>query len=274
MEAEACKPVMDPDSADPTCLLLREDRDGVTTLSLNRPNQANALSEELMGALQAALDAAGAEPSVRVVVIAAVGRAFSAGHDLKQMRAHPERGYYEALFARCRRLMLTLREIPQPVIAKVQWLATAAGCQLVASCDLAVAASDARFATSGINVGLFCATPAVPLSRDVSRKRAFEMLMTGEFIDAQTARDWGLVNRVVPAHQLDAEVAALAREITSKSRVAVETGKRMFHRQLEMTLDEATAYAAEVMARNMLAEDAGEGIDAFLERRAPVWKGR
>ena len=265
---------MDARSADPNCLLLRDDRDGITTLTLNRPDRANALSEELIGALQAALDAVGADPGVRVVVIAAAGRAFSAGHDLKQMRAHPERGYYEALFGRCRRLMTTLREIPQPVIAKVQGLATAAGCQLVASCDLAVAASDARFATSGINVGLFCATPAVPLSRNVSRKRAFEMLMTGEFIDAETARDWGLVNRVVPAHQLDGEVAALAGAITSKSRVAVETGKRMFHRQLEMTLDEATAYAAEVMARNMLAEDAGEGIDAFLGRRAPVWKGR
>jgi enoyl-CoA hydratase/carnithine racemase len=266
--------VRDPDRADPTCLLLREDRDGVTTLSLNRPNQANALSEELIDALQAALDAVGADASVRVVVIAAVGRAFSAGHDLKQMRAHPERGYYEALFGRCRRLMTSLREIPQPVIAKVQGLATAAGCQLVASCDLAVAASDARFATSGIDVGLFCATPAVPLSRDVSRKRAFEMLMTGEFIDAETARDWGLVNRVVPARQLGAEVAALARVIASKSRVAVETGKRMFYRQLEMTLDEATAYAAEVMARNMMAEDAGLGIDAFLAKRPPVWKHR
>jgi len=265
---------MDPGSADRTCLLLRDDRDGVTTLSLNRPGQANALSEELIDALQAALDSVGADPSARVVVIAAEGRAFCAGHDLKQMRSHPERGYYEALFGRCRRLMTTLREIPQPVIAKVQGLATAAGCQLVASCDLAVAASDTRFATSGINVGLFCATPAVPLSRDVSRKRAFEMLMTGGFIDAETARDWGLVNRVVPAQQLDAEVDALAREIRSKSRVAVETGKRMFYRQLEMTLDEATAYAAEVMARNMLAEDAAEGIDAFIGKRTPVWKGR
>ncbi|HEY8153591.1 MAG TPA: enoyl-CoA hydratase [Myxococcota bacterium] len=265
---------MESRSAEANCLLLRDDRDGVTTLSLNRPNQANALSEELIAALQTALDSVGPDAGVRVVVIAAEGRAFSAGHDLKQMRSHPERGYYEALFGRCRRLMTSLREIPQPVIAKVQGLATAAGCQLVASCDLAVASSDARFATSGINVGLFCATPAVPLSRDVSRKRAFEMLMTGGFIDAETARDWGLVNRVVPPDQLDAEVAALAREIASKSRVAVETGKRMFHRQLEMTLDEATAYAAEVMARNMLAEDAGEGIDAFIGKRAPVWKGR
>jgi enoyl-CoA hydratase/carnithine racemase len=261
-------------SADQPPLLLRDACDGVATLRLNRPDQANALSEQLIAELQQALDAIGADPQLRVVVIAAEGRAFCAGHDLKQMRSHPERGYYEALFARCRRLMTTLREIPQPVIAKVQGLATAAGCQLVASCDLAVASSEARFATSGIDVGLFCATPAVPLSRNVSRKRAFELLMTGDFIDAETARDWGLVNRVVPAHALDAEVAALAGAICSKSRVAVETGKRMFHRQLEMTLDEATAYAAEVMARNMLAEDAGEGIDAFLAKRKPVWKGR
>ncbi len=265
---------MDARATESTDPLLRDDRDGVATLRLNRPNRANALSEELIGALQVALDEIGPDAGIRVVVIAAEGRAFSAGHDLKQMRQHPERGYYDALFGRCRRLMTTLREIPQPVIAKVQGLATAAGCQIVASCDLAVAASDARFATSGIDVGLFCATPAVPLSRNVSRKRAFEMLMTGEFIDAETARDWGLVNRVVPAQQLDAEVDALARAIASKSRVAVETGKRMFYRQLEMTLDEATAYAAEVMARNMLAEDAGEGIDAFLGKRAPVWKGR
>ena len=274
MQAEAQRSAMQARGTDPNSLLLRDDRDGVATLRLNRPNQANALSEELIGALQAALDEIAADGGVRVAVIAAEGRAFSAGHDLKQMRAHPERGYYEALFGKCRRLMTTLREIPQPVIAKVQGLATAAGCQLVASCDLAVAASDARFATSGIDIGLFCATPAVPLSRNVSRKRAFEMLMTGAFIDAETARDWGLVNRVVPAQQLDAEVAALAREIASKSRVCVETGKRMFYRQLEMTLDEATAYAAEVMARNMLAEDAGEGIDAFIGKRAPVWKGR
>jgi enoyl-CoA hydratase/carnithine racemase len=274
MQAEAQASAMQARATDPTAPLLRDDRDGVTTLRLNRPNQANALSEELIDALQTALDEIAADKEVRVVVIAGEGRAFSAGHDLKQMREHPERGYYAALFARCRRVMNTLREIPQPVIAQVQGIATAAGCQLVASCDLAVAASDARFATSGINVGLFCATPAVPLSRDVSRKRAFELLMTGEFIDAETARDWGLVNRVVAPDQLGAEVEALAREIASKSRVAVETGKRMFYRQLEMTLDEATAYAAEVMARNMLAEDAGEGIDAFLGKRAPLWKNR
>jgi enoyl-CoA hydratase/carnithine racemase len=265
---------MEARGTDPNALLIREDEGGVVRLRLNRPNQANALSEELIDALQAALDEIGADGRVRVVILAGAGRAFSAGHDLKQMRSHPERGYYAALFGRCRRVMSTLREIPQVVIAKVQGIATAAGCQLVASCDLAVAASDARFATSGINVGLFCATPAVPLSRDVSRKRAFEMLITGEFIDAETARAWGLVNRVVPADQLDAETDALAREIAGKSQVAVETGKRMFYRQLEMTLDEATAYAAEVMARNMLAEDAGEGIDAFIGKRPPVWKGR
>jgi enoyl-CoA hydratase/carnithine racemase len=265
---------MDARSQASTDVLLRDRRDAVATLRLNRPAQANALCEALIDALQAALDELAADPDVRVVVIGAEGRAFCAGHDLKQMRSHPERGYYEALFARCRRLMRTLREIPQPVIARVQGLATAAGCQLVASCDLAVASSAARFATSGIDVGLFCATPAVPLSRDVSRKRAFEMLMTGGFIDAETARDWGLVNRIVPPEELDAAVVGLAREIASKSRVAVETGKRMFYRQLEMTLDEATAYAAEVMARNMLAEDAGLGIDAFLAKRPPDWKHR
>jgi enoyl-CoA hydratase/carnithine racemase len=255
-------------------LVLREDRGGLATLRLNRPNQANALSEQMIEALQAALDAAGRDPDVRVVAIAGAGRAFCAGHDLKQMRERGRPGYYEALFARCRRLMLTLGEISQPVIAQVHGIATAAGCQLVASCDLAVAASDARFATSGINVGLFCATPAVPLSRDVSRKRAFEMLITGEFIDAETARGFGLVNRVVPPEELAEAVAALAGEIMTKSRVAVETGKRMFQRQLEMTLDEASAYAAEVMARNMLADDAGEGIDAFIAKRKPVWKDR
>ena len=265
---------MEARGTDPNALVLRDERDGIVTLRLNRPNQANALSEELIGALQTELDEVAGDPRVRVVVIGSEGRAFSAGHDLKQMRSHPERGYCEALFATCRRLTSSLREMRQPVIAKVQGLATAAGCQLVASCDLAVASSEARFATSGINVGLFCATPAVPLSRDVSRKRSFEMLMTGEFIDAETACAWGLVNRVVPPDQLDAEVEGLAREIASKSRVAVETGKRMFYRQLEMTLDEATAYAAEVMARNMLAEDVGEGIDAFIGKRPPHWKNR
>jgi len=259
---------------DSDALVLREDRGGLATLRLNRPNQANALSEEMIEALQAALDAAGADPRVRVVAIAGEGRAFCAGHDLKQMRAHDRPGYYAELFARCRRLMATLREIPQPVIAQVHGIATAAGCQLVASCDLAVAASDARFATSGINFGLFCATPAVPLSRDVSRKRAFEMLFTGDFIDARTACEWGLVNHVVPAEELADAVAGLAAKIQSKSRVAVETGKRMFQRQLEMTLDEASAYAAEVMARNMLAEDAGVGIDAFIAKRTPIWKDR
>jgi enoyl-CoA hydratase/carnithine racemase len=261
-----------PPAAEP--ILQRDVREGVATLWLNRPNQANAFCEELIDELQSGLDAAAADASVRVVVIGARGRAFSAGHDLKQMREHREPGYYAQLFARCRRLMLRLRDMPQPVIARVQGLATAAGCQLVASCDLAVASSEARFATSGIDVGLFCATPAVPLSRDISRKRAFEMLITGDFIDAETARAWGLVNRVVPPHELDAAVAALTGQIRAKSRVAVETGKRMFQRQLEMTLDEATAFAAEVMARNMLAEDVGEGIDAFLAKRTPVWKGK
>ena len=258
--------------ADSGPVLLRDDVDGIATLTLNRPRQYNALSEELLGALQDALDAVAADPAVRAVVLGARGRAFSAGHDLKEMRRHPDKAYYEALFARCSRLMLTLVRLPQPVIARVHGLATAAGCQLVGSCDLAVAAEEARFATSGIDVGLFCSTPAVALSRNVGRKRSFEMLVTGAFIDARTALEWGLVNRVVPAERLDEEVLALANAIAEKSRTAVATGKEMFYRQLGLDLPEAYDYAAEVMACNMMEEDAGEGIDAFLEKRAPVWK--
>lgn len=258
----------------PAPLLLREDREGVATLTLNRPQQANALSEALLTALQEALDALAREPDVRVVVLAGAGRAFSAGHDLREMRARRERAWYGELFARCSRVMQTLREIPQPVIARVHGVATAAGCQLVASCDLAVAAQEARFATSGIDVGLFCATPAVAVSRNLPRKRAFEILMTGDFLDAETARELGLVNRVVPHTQLDAEVERLARVIAGKSPVAVRAGKRLFYRQLALPLPEAYALAGDVMADNLMAEDAAEGIDAFLARRAPVWRGR
>lgn len=259
-------------SAEP--LLLRSDAGGIATLTLNRPKQYNALSQELLTELQSALDAIEQDASVRVVVIAGNGPAFCAGHDLKQMRATPRREHYDALFAQCSRFMLTLARIPQPVIARVHGIATAAGCQLVAACDLAVAAEAAKFATSGINVGLFCSTPAVPVSRNVARKQAMEMLLTGEFIDAQTAKSYGLVNRVVPADRLDAEVSALAGAIVAKSPVAVATGKRMFYKQIEMGMKEAYDYAAEVMACNMMAEDVGEGIDAFMQKRPPVWKGR
>ena len=254
--------------------VVRTDAGGVTTLTLNRPRQFNAMSEEVLAALQAELDAIATDATVRVVVIAANGRAFSAGHDLKQMRANPRQEYYDALFATCSRMMLTVHRLPQPVIAKVQGLATAAGCQLVAACDLAIAADTAQFATSGIRVGLFCSTPAVPVSRNMGRKRALELLLTGDFIDAATAADWGLINRAVPADELHAAVQQLADNIVGKSAAAVASGKAMFYRQLELGLEDAYAYAGTVMACDMMNADAAEGIDAFIEKRAPVWTHR
>lgn len=253
-------------------LVLRSDVNGVATLTLNRPQQYNALSEELLAEMIAALEAIEQDAAVRVVVIASNGAAFCAGHDLKQMRAKPSQDYYRKLFAQCSRMMLTIARIPQPVIARVHGIATAAGCQLVAQCDLAVASENARFAVSGINVALFCSTPSVPLGRNVLRKQAMEMLLTGDFIDASTAQRYGLVNRVAPPERLDAEVAALAQRIVEKSAVAVATGKRMFYKHLEMGLEGAYQYAAETMACNMMAEDVGEGIDAFMAKRPPKWK--
>jgi len=253
-------------------LVLREECDGIVTLTLNRPKQQNALSEAMLDQLQAALDEVGRNPRARVVVLGGAGPNFCAGHDLKEMRSRPDRSYYQRLFEQCSRMMWSLVEIPQPVIAKVRGIATAAGCQLVAMCDLAVATKAARFATSGIDVGLFCSTPAVPISRNVSRKRAFEMLVTGEFIVAETARDIGLINRVVPEAGLDAAVADLAHRIVEKSPSVVTSGKRMFYAQLDMPFERAVAYAAEVMAGDMMADAAGEGIDAFIEKRKPVWK--
>ncbi|HZH52109.1 MAG TPA: enoyl-CoA hydratase [Microvirga sp.] len=255
-------------------ILLREDRDGVVTLTLNRPAQFNALSEEMLGALQGELDSIAADDGVRCVVLAAAGKAFCAGHDLKQMRANPLQDYYEDLFARCSRVMQSIVNLPVPVIARVHGMATAAGCQLVATCDLAVAAESATFAVSGINVGLFCSTPAVALSRNVAPKHAFDMLVTGRFITAAEAHSFGLVNRVAPDAELDRAVASLAADICSKSPVAIRTGKAMFSRQRSMGLEEAYAYAGNVMACNMMAEDAAEGIDAFIGKRKPVWKGR
>ncbi|MFB9145322.1 enoyl-CoA hydratase [Halomonas alkalicola] len=260
--------------SDSTPPLRRRDEGGVATLTLSRPESFNALSEAMLVALKEELGRLANDGSVRCVVIAAEGRAFCAGHDLKQMRANPDKAYYQELFARCGRVMQAIVELPIPVIARVQGIATAAGCQLVASCDLAVAARSARFAVSGINAGLFCSTPAVALSRNVSRKRAMELLLTGEFIDAETARDWGLINRVAEDDALDDAVAALTDSICAKSAVAVRTGKGMFQRQLQMPLDEAYAFAGEVMACNMMAEDAGEGIDAFIEKRPPQWRHR
>ena len=249
-------------------LVLRHDAAGVTTLTLNRPDRFNALSEELLKALQAALDAVAANQAVRCVVLGAEGRAFSAGHDLKQMRANPDESYQRALFARCSRVMQSIRAVPVPVIAQVQGLATAAGCQLVATCDLAVAATSARFAVSGINVGLFCSTPAVALTRNVPPKAAFDMLMTGRFIDAETAKAYGLVNAVVEDDALATAVRAYAAEIASKSPVAVRLGKRLFYAQGAMSLEEAYRYTGDAMACNMMEDDARNGIDAFLNRRS------
>jgi len=254
--------------------ILRADAHGVTTLTLNRPKQFNAMSEAVLAALQKELDAIAGDSSVRVVILAAKGKAFCAGHDLKEMRARLEKTYYDSLFAQCSQMMMTINRMPQPVIAKVQGLATAAGCQLVAACDLAVAVDTAQFATSGIRVGLFCSTPAVAVSRNVSRKHAMEMLLTGEFIDAHKAQKEGLINRAVPADQVDATVQELVDSIVSKSSVAVSIGKEMFYKQLEMGMDEAYDYAAEMMACNMMADDVGEGIDAFMQKREPVWTGK
>ncbi len=249
-------------------LLLKSVEGGVATLTLNRPDQFNALSEELIAAMQEALDAIAADDTVRAVVIAGAGRAFCAGHDLRQMRANHDQDYMRELFRRCGRLMTSIVRLPQPVIARVHGVATAAGCQLVASCDLAVAADVAKFAVSGINVGLFCSTPAVALSRNVGRKQAMEMLLTGEFIDAAEACRRGLVNRVCPADALDAEVKRLTEAICAKSAVAIRQGKQLFYRQLEAGLDAAYQMAVETMACNMMCDDAVAGIDAFLEKRA------
>ncbi|MCW3474299.1 enoyl-CoA hydratase [Limobrevibacterium gyesilva] len=254
-------------------LLLRADRDGVAWLTLNRPQARNALSVGLMAALDDALAALADDPSVRVVVIAGAGPAFCAGHDLRELRANPGAEAYAALFAQCSALMLRIVRLPKPVIARVHGVATAAGCQLVASCDLAVAADTARFATPGVNIGLFCSTPMVALSRAVGRKPAMEMLLTGELIDAARAREIGLVNRVVPEAGLDGAVAELAGRIAAKSPLTLAIGKEAFYRQAEMELAAAYRYASEVMTRNMLTRDAGEGIDAFLAKRAPSWTG-
>jgi enoyl-CoA hydratase/carnithine racemase len=248
-----------------------QDSRGAVTLTLNRPQAYNALSEALLAALQRELDALALDESLRVVVLAAEGKAFCAGHDLREMRAQPSHDYYQRLFAQCSRLMLSLTRLPVPVIARVQGLATAAGCQLVAQCDLAVAASTARFAVSGVNLGLFCSTPGVPLSRNLSRKQAFEMLVTGEFIDADEARARGLINRVVEPALLDAEVERLVASIVAKPRVAVAMGKELFYRQVELGLAAAYEAGGETMACNMMDEAALEGVQAFIEKRAPRW---
>ncbi|MBC9071593.1 enoyl-CoA hydratase [Thauera sp. CAU 1555] len=255
-------------------MLLRRDQDGVAWLTLNRPGQFNSLSRAMLESLIAAVDEIAADRSVRVVVLAGEGKAFCAGHDLKEMRGNHNLAFQQDLFRLCGKFMMKLTELPQPVIARVHGIATAAGCQLVSMCDLAVAADVARFAVSGINVGLFCATPSVGLSRNMGRKEAFEMLVTGDFIDAPEAQRRGLVNRVVPLEELDAEVGKLAAAIVAKSPMAIQMGKQMFYKQLEMGLDAAYQMAAETMACNMMTEDAAEGIDAFIAKRKPEWRGR
>jgi enoyl-CoA hydratase/carnithine racemase len=257
--------------AEAPLILRSEDRRGVVTLTLNRPKAFNALSEAMLAGLQRALGEVASDESVRVVVIAAAGKAFCAGHDLKEMRTDPSLEYYEGLFAQCSEMMLDIQRLPVPVIARVQGIATAAGCQLVAMCDLAVASSTARFAVSGVNVGLFCSTPGIALSRNVLRKQAFEMLVTGEFITAQEAKTRGLINRVAEPEQLDAELEKLVAAIINKPRVAIAMGKEFFYRQVELGIAAAYDAASQTMACNMMDEVALEGVQAFIEKRPPCW---
>ena len=253
-------------------LLQSRDERGVHTLTLNTPRSFNVLSEAMLSALQSAVDAIATDPQARLVVIAANGKAFCAGHDLKQMRATPELGYYQKLFAQCSRLMLALRKLEVPVIARVQGLATAAGCQLVAQCDLAVASDQASFGVNGIDVGLFCATPGVALSRNILPKQAMEMLLTGDFISAEDALSRGLVNRVVPADALDAELQGMVDRILAKPREALAMGKALFYRQLETGMESAYQLAGQSMACNMAHDVAQEGVQAFIEKRSPSWR--
>ena len=252
-------------------LVLQERRDGIASLTLNRPAQYNALSEQMLAALHGAFDALADDASVRVVVLKGAGKAFCAGHDLKQMKANRNLEYYRRLFDDCSRLMMRIQTLPQPVIARVQGVATAAGCQLVAMCDLAVAADDARFAVAGVNVGLFCATPSVALSRNVGRKAAFEMLVTGEFIDAAAAVQRGLINRSVPADRLDLEIDRLAAAIVAKPQSVIAAGKALFYRQMELGIAPAYQLAGQAMACNMIDDIAQEGVAAFIEKRTPNW---
>lgn len=254
-------------------LLQNRDARGVVTLTLNDPARFNALGQEMLQALQDALDALALDEQLRAVVLAANGKAFCAGHNLKDMAAHPELSYYQQLFAQCSRMMLSITRLPVPVIARVQGIATAAGCQLVAQCDLAVASTEARFATSGINYGLFCATPSVPLVRNVPFKHAMEMLLTGDFIGAPEAQARGLINRAVPPEQLDAQVEQLLQSIVQKPATAVRMGKALMYRQRELGLDAAYALAGETMACNMMDADAQEGAQAFAQKRQPHWRG-
>jgi len=258
-----------PDATAP--VLFDRDPRGVVTLTMNRPASFNALGEEMLGALQAALDRVTDDASARAVVIAATGKAFCPGHNLKEMLARPELAYYQQLFAQCSRMMLAIQKLPVPVIARVHGIATAAGCQLVAQCDLAVASTDAKFAVSGVNFGLFCATPSVPLLRNIAPKQAMEMLVTGDFISAEQARERGLVNRVAAPDQLDAELESLLASILAKPRQALAMGKELFYRQRELGVEAAYQLASQTMAVNMMDACAQEGVTAFAEKRKPTW---
>ena len=253
-------------------VLLQRDARGVATLTLNDPQRFNALGQEMLAALQRALDSLAQDAQLRAVVLAGSGKAFCAGHNLKEMAAHPELAWYQQLFAQCSRVMLSIQNLPVPVIARVHGMATAAGCQLVAQSDLAVASTEASFATSGIHYGLFCSTPSVPLVRNMPIKRAMEMLLTGDFIDAQTALEQGLLNRVVPPEALDAEVEKLLTSILHKPSTAVRMGKAMLYRQREMGIEAAYQLAGQTMATNMMDADAQEGAQAFAQKRTPAWR--
>ena len=263
-----------PDDVTAEPILLREDSNGITRLTLNRPKQYNALSAAMLAEMQNTLDTISADDNVRVVILGANGKAFCAGHDLKEMRSSDDRAFHQDLFRQCSRMMLTINQMPQPVIAEVNGIATAAGCQLVANADLAVATHESRFAVSGINLGLFCSTPSVPLSRNLSRKRAMQMLLTGDFISAAQALEYGLINEIVDDDVLAQTTQSIAEKIAAKSPFAIKLGKEMFYRQLSMDLSEAYAFAGERMACNMDSDDAREGIDAFIEKRKPNWKGQ
>tara|TARA_Y100001970_G_scaffold260802_1_gene343231 strand:+ start:221 stop:1018 length:798 start_codon:yes stop_codon:yes gene_type:complete len=248
-------------------LVICKEKNGIATLTLNRPKKFNSLSEEMITVIQKILEEIAKNKSIKIVIIQGAGKSFCAGHDLKEMIDTREENYYKSLFLKCSKMMMTINQIPQPVIAKVHGIATAAGCQLVAACDLAVASSDARFATSGVNIGLFCSTPAVPISRNISRKRAMELLLTGEFIDSNEALNWGLINRVTSLEKLDQEVEILVNTILSKPTVAIFTGKKMFYKQLERNTEEAYAYASKIMACNMMAEEVDDGVKTFFKKK-------
>jgi len=255
-------------------LVLRNDENGISNLIINRPKSYNSLSIECMESIMDELKDISQDSSIKVVILSGAGKGFCAGHDMKDLRANPDKSFYEKTFNTCSKMMMSIVNFPKPVIAKVHGIATAAGCQLVSTCDLAVAEENARFATPGVNIGLFCSTPMVGLSRNVTRKHAMEMLLTGDFISAERAYEIGLINRVVPEEELDDSTLELAQKIASKSPLTLKIGKKAFYEQLNKDLKSAYDYCSKVMVENMMARDAEEGIDAFLEKRDPVWRGK